>query len=158
MSLEKVIIAAVAENGVIGKDGDIPWHIPEDLKRFKRLTTGNPVVMGRKTFESLPEEYRPLPGRTNIVLTLSGVKADVEEAESLDEAWMKADELSDKAFIIGGESVYRQCLDEADRIEITEIHEEYDGDSFFPEVDWSRWEEESRDKRSGFDFVRFERS
>jgi dihydrofolate reductase len=155
--MEKIIIAAVAENGVIGKDGDLPWHKPEDMKHFRELTTGKPVVMGRKTFESLPEDYRPLPDRRNIVLTRSGVEEDVEEASSLEEAWEIASEDSDRVFIAGGASVYESTLPEADRMEMTRIHEEYDGDTYFPEFDNSAWKETGRDEREDLSFISYRR-
>ncbi len=157
--MKKTIIAAVSKNGVIGKNGDIPWHYPEDLKHFKETTTGHPVIMGRKTFESLPEDYRPLPGRENIVLTRSGVENDeVTEAGSLEEAYSKAAEESEEAFVIGGESVYRQSLPEADRMILTRVHDEFDGDTYFPEWDESKWEEVGRDEREEISFVRYTRS
>ncbi|WEL19183.1 dihydrofolate reductase [Candidatus Nanohalococcus occultus] len=156
--MKKVIIAAVSENRAIGKDGEIPWQIPEDLKHFKEKTTGHPVIMGRKTFESLPESHRPLPGRTNIVLSRSGfdhTKESVRSANSLDEAYQIADELAEKAFVIGGASVYRQALKDADRMILTEIHERYEGDTFFPEFEDGNWREVRRDEREGFDFVKY---
>ncbi|WP_414836833.1 dihydrofolate reductase [Candidatus Nanohalococcus occultus] len=156
--MKKVIIAAVSENRAIGKDGEIPWQIPEDLKHFKEKTTGHPVIMGRKTFESLPESHRPLPGRTNIVLSRSGfdhTKESVRSANSLDEAYRIADELAEKAFVIGGASVYRQALKDADRMILTEIHERYEGDTFFPEFEDGNWREVRRDEREGFDFVKY---
>ncbi|MFB6241527.1 MAG: dihydrofolate reductase [Candidatus Nanosalina sp.] len=155
--MEKVIIAAVAENGVIGKDGELPWHFPEDMKHFKKLTTGNPVMMGRTTFESLPDHAKPLPDRTNIVLTHSGVEADVHEAGSMDEAYSIAEDHGDLVFIAGGASVYEQALPDADRIELTRIHGEPEGDTYFPEVDWSNWREVERDGREELSFITYRR-
>lgn len=155
--MEKIIIAAVAENRVIGKDGELPWHIPEDMEHFRELTTGNPVIMGRKTFESLPDSVKPLPDRTNIVLTRSGVEADVKEAESIDAAYRIAEKHGDCAFIIGGASVYRQVLGDADRMEITRIHEEYDGDTKFPEWEPENWEEVGREDHEDFSFLTYRR-
>lgn len=156
--MEKIIIAAVAENGAIGKDGEIPWHIPEDLKHFKQKTAGHPVIMGRKTFESLPENFRPLPNRTNIVLTRSDMnKEGIRIAGSLEEAYSIAEELDDKAFIIGGASVYEQALTEADKMEITEVKKEVDGDTFFPDFDREEWDEEKRESHEEFDFVTYTR-
>ena len=155
--MEKIIIAAVAQNGTVGKDGDIPWHIPEDLEHFREETMGSPVVMGKNTFYSLPEDFRPLEGRTNIVLTRSGLENEsARVANSLDEAWNIAEETgNEKVFIIGGASVYEQTIEKADRMILTEIHEEYDGDTFFP--DWNRenWNEVSRDERGEFSFVEY---
>ncbi len=157
--MNKIIIAALSENNVIGKNGDIPWHYPEDLKHFKKTTMGNPVIMGRKTFESLPEDFRPLPGRENIVLTRSGVdNKNVTQANSLEEAWKKASEESDKTFVIGGESIYRQALPEADEMVLTRIHEEYDGDTVFPDWDEDSWKEVERDDREDLSFIKYVRN
>jgi len=156
--MEKILIAAVSENSVIGKDGDVPWKIPEDMKHFKQKTMDHPVIMGRKTYQSLPEDYRPLPGRTNIVLTRSGFEADDESAEivnSLGEAYEEAGKLDDKAFVIGGGSVYEAALEDADRMILTEVHREVDGDTFFPEWDEEVWEEVSREEHDGFDCVEY---
>ena len=132
------IIVAIAENYAIGKNNDLLWHIPEDLKRFKRLTTGHTVIMGKKTYESLPR--KPLPNRVNIVIT-----DDPEDlfdqcvmAWSIEDALNKSDS-SDENFIIGGASVYRQFLPFSDRLYITWVHKSYDGDVFFPEIDFSEW-------------------
>lgn len=155
--MEKIIIVATSENNVIGKDGDIPWHIPEDMEHFKEKTTGHAVIMGRKTFESLPENFRPLPNRKNIVLTRSGLEEKpegVEEASNLEEAWRQAEESNERAFVIGGESVYRQSLDEVDKILLTRIHEEYDGDTFFPELG-EEWREIDREDHGEFSFVTY---
>ena len=157
--MEKIIIVAASENNVIGKDGDIPWHIPEDMKHFKQKTTGHAVIMGRRTYESLPENFTPLPDRKNIVLTSSGLEKkpdEVSEASSLEEAWEITEEFSDRAFMIGGESVYRQSLKKADKIILTRIHKEYEGDTFFPEMG-DDWKEVERDDREGFSFVEYTR-
>lgn len=157
--MQKIIIAAVAENGVIGKDGDIPWHIPEDLKQFREETIGNPVVMGKNTFYSLPEDYRPLEGRTNIVLTRSGLDNEsARVANSLEEAWEIAKETgNDKVYIIGGTSVYEQTLEDADKMVLTEVHEEYDGDTFFPEWKDENWKEVEREDHDDYSFVEYRR-
>lgn len=151
-----VIVAAVARNGVIGVDGRLPWRIPEDLSRFKDLTMGNALVMGRATFESIG---RPLPGRSNIVLTRrAGWSHDgVETATSLDEALEIAERRNQDAFIAGGAEVYRAALGRADRMELTEVDAQPEGDTLFPAVDWSRWREVSRDARNGFAFVGYDR-
>ncbi|MBC5793546.1 MAG: dihydrofolate reductase [Nanohaloarchaea archaeon] len=139
--MKKIIVAAMTEERVIGSDGDIPWHYPKDLKHFKELTMGSPVVMGRKTFFSLPEQYRPLPGRKNIIISNSDpeLPENVFLAKGLEEAWEKAGEKSDKVFIIGGSSIYRQTLNEADEMELTIIHENYEGDRYFPDWDENDW-------------------
>ena len=156
--MKKIIIAAVAENGAIGKDEDIPWHIPEDLEHFKQKTTGHPVIMGRKTFESLPENFRPLPDRTNIVLTRSDMeKEGIKVVGSMEEAYSIAEELDDKTFIIGGASVYEQGLPEADKMVLTEVKREVSGDTFFPDFDREEWNEERREEHEEFDFVTYTR-
>lgn len=156
--MKKIIIAAVSENGVIGKDGDIPWNIPKDMEHFKETTIGNPVIMGRKTYQSFPETFRPLPGRTNIVLTRSDFQPDddtVKVAYSLEEAYSIADKLSEKAFIIGGSTVYEQALKDAEKMILTEVKKKVDGDIFFPEWNKEAWKEINRDKRDCFDFVEY---
>lgn len=157
--MERIIIAAVSENGVIGKDGDIPWYFPEDLKHFKQKTMGFPVIMGSSTYRSLPEDFKPLPGRKNIVLTRSGIDIDesVAVANSLGEAWSIAEEHGDKAFIIGGATVYEQTLSEADKLVITRIHEEFDGDTFFPDWSSEKWKEAERDDREDLSFIEYVR-
>ncbi|MFB6217214.1 MAG: dihydrofolate reductase [Candidatus Aenigmatarchaeota archaeon] len=155
--MERVIIAAMDENRVIGKDNSIPWHFPEDLEHFKETTMGYPVVMGRSTYESLPKNFRPLPGRKNIVLTRSGFEADesVKIANSLDEAWGLAKKTGkEKVFIIGGASIYEQTLKDADRLIITEIHGEYNGDTFFPDFR-QNWTEVERTDKGELSFVKY---
>jgi dihydrofolate reductase len=151
-----VIVAAVGRNGVIGVDGGLPWRIPEDMARFKRLTMGHALVMGRATFDSIG---RPLPGRTNIVLTHRPEWSHdgTQVAGSLEEALAIADSLGLDAFIAGGADVYRQALAVADRMELTEVDASPDGDTWFPTVDWSQWEETSREPHQGFAFVTYER-
>lgn len=141
--MEKCLIAAVADNWGIGVKGDLPWHIPEDLKYFKRTTDGCPVIMGRTTYFSLP--FRPLKGRKNIVLNLGGDPIpEVECVNSFDEAFAAA-EPAEKCFIIGGASVYRAALSQMDRLYITHVHTVVEqADVFFPEIDADEWEVESR--------------
>jgi dihydrofolate reductase len=138
------IIVAVAENNAIGKDNKLLWHLSEDLKRFKRLTSGNPVIMGKNTYFSLP--VRPLPKRKNIVITdVPGERIDgCTMAYSIEDAIEKMD--SDKEnFIIGGASIYRQFMPYADKLYITWVHKSFDADTFFPEVDEKEWREISRE-------------
>ncbi len=132
------IIVAVSENMGIGKDNDLLWHIPEDLKRFKRLTSGKTVIMGKKTWESLPR--RPLPGRKNIVLTdLPNECIDCSlTAYSIEDALEKCAK-DDEVFVIGGGSVYRQFMPLADRLYITHVHSEAPADVYFPEIDPGIW-------------------
>ncbi|HNY02737.1 MAG TPA: dihydrofolate reductase [Bacteroidales bacterium] len=132
------IIVAIAENRAIGKNNDLLWHIPDDLRRFKRITSGHPVIMGKRTYESLPK--RPLANRRNIVITdIPGEHFEgCEMAYSIDEA--KAMCLPEEEnFIIGGASVYWQFLPLADRLYLTMVHRSFDGDVFFPEIDFTRW-------------------
>ena len=132
------MIVAVSENNVIGKENKLLWHLPDDLKHFKRTTKGHHVIAGRKTFES---QGRPLPKRTNIVITRN---KDIciegcHIAHSLDEAIVMARE-DNEPFIIGGEEIYKQAMEKVDRIYITRIHETFDGDTYFPEIDERKWE------------------
>lgn len=162
---EIVIIAAVAEkNRVIGRDQDLPWHIPEDLKRFKRLTTGHPLVMGRKTFESVVHQFGgPLPNRRNIVVSASGKvmnHSEVEVAESLDAA-LEAASSDDVVFIGGGATIYEQMLGRADRLELTLVEGEYEGDTFFPPYEHLIGEffvETASEPHDHFRFVTYERA
>jgi dihydrofolate reductase len=138
------IIAAVAQNGVIGANGKIPWHIPEDLKRFSKLTKGygnNAVIMGRKTWESIPEKYRPLPGRRNIVVTSRWTCSG--EAQGLPTLWeaIVAAEDCDDIWLIGGQGIYQEALSkylnrtdgfEIDEVHLTLVDEAFEGDTFFP--------------------------
>jgi dihydrofolate reductase len=133
------IIVAVSEDWGIGKDNELLWHISEDLKRFKKLTSGNAVIMGKKTWESLPR--RPLPGRKNIVLT-DDPNESIENsvtAYSIDDALDKCGP-AEEIFIIGGGSIYRQFMPIADRLFITHVHKKAPADIFFPEIDRSVWE------------------
>lgn len=123
------IVAALSRNRVIGSDGGLPWHLPGDLRRFKELTSGGTVVMGRKTYESIPERFRPLPGRRNVVVTRNGF--DAPGAEVLNNL---AEALKGDCFVIGGGSLYAQALPLADRLYLTEVDAEVPGDVFFPEL------------------------
>ena len=132
------IIVAVSEDLGIGRNNDLLWHIPEDLKRFKNLTYGNTVVMGRRTWESLPR--KPLPGRTNIVITdIPGEHFEgAETAYSVDDALAKC-EKDKEIFIMGGGSIYRQFMPLADRLYITHVHKKAPADIYFPEIDMNIW-------------------
>lgn len=145
--MEVIIIVATTLNRVIGKDNDLIWHLPVDMRYFKEATKGAPVIMGRKNYESIPEKYRPLPGRLNIVLSR---QSDYPVAE---EVWLRSnlqralDELEangeETAYVIGGGQIYAAALEanSVDRMLITWIDTELDGDAFFPEFDSSQWEE-----------------
>lgn len=141
------LIAAVAENNVIGKDNTLIWHLPADMKYFKEKTTGHCVLTGRKNYESIPEKFRPLPNRTNLIITRQAnydapgalVFPSIESAISF--AKQKGE---NELFIIGGAEIYKQCLPFADKLYLTEIKQSFDGDAFFPVVDNFIWTEESR--------------
>ena len=149
------LIVAAAENGVIGRDNQLPWHLPEDLGYFKRVTMGKPIVMGRKTYESIG---RPLPGRTNIVITRNpdwqaeGVRAlpDMEAALALAEEIALIDG-AEELMVIGGAEIYAAALPLADRIYLTRVHADVDGDAWLPEIDWSQWQELGRERHSASD-------
>jgi dihydrofolate reductase len=155
------LVAAVAANGVIGARGKLPWHLPEDLKHFKALTLGHPVIMGRKTWESLG---RALPGRENIVVTrAAGYQAPgASVAASLDAALALCIGES-VAFVIGGAALYAAALPIADGLVLTEIHHDFEGDTHFPVFDRKAWRETQRKSQAGanglrFDFVLYERA
>ena len=166
--MEIVLVVAIAENGVIGASGAIPWRLKSDMTRFKALTMGKPVVMGRKTFVSIG---RPLPGRTNIVVTRDlGFRADgVVVTHSFTDAKAIATGDTLRRFateiaVIGGAEIYAQWMDSADRLEITEVHARPDGDTRFPAVDLAAWEEVARvrnpagpDDSVDFSYVTFRR-
>ena len=156
------IIAAMAKGRVIGKDNDLIWHLPDDLKHFKNLTKGHHIIMGRKTYESMG---RPLPARTNIVITRQkDYKADgCILVNTLEEAIQKA-EGDSQPFIIGGGEIYKQALKYAQTMELTEVDGEFDGDTFFPKFDKELWQEVDRTHHSkdekhqyAFDFIRYDR-
>jgi dihydrofolate reductase len=138
------LIFARARNGVIGKDNTLPWHLPEDLAHFKQTTLGQPVVMGRKTWESLPPKFRPLPGRTNIVVTRQAnwQAEGALVAHSLEEA-MQHCPAHAQVWVIGGAEVYAQAMPLAARAVVTEIDADFEGDAFAPTFDNS-WQETAR--------------
>jgi dihydrofolate reductase len=138
---EIVLVLAVAENGVIGKDGGIPWHISEDMKRFKALTLGHTVVMGRKTWDSLPR--KPLPGRVNMVVTRQK-DWHAEGATTASSLGHATSGTSGVVMVIGGAEIYGRALPLASRIELTEVHRAYDGDAHFT-FDRSGWHETARE-------------
>ncbi len=139
------LVAAVARGGVIGRDGGIPWRIPEDVARFKALTTGHAVVMGRRTWESIPDRFRPLPDRRNVVVTRNSAWAadGAERAGSVEEA-LELLTGEDPVFVIGGAEVYEAALAFADELELTEIALDVEGDTFFPEWDRNAFVEVAR--------------
>jgi dihydrofolate reductase len=157
------IVAAIARGGVIGRDNTIPWRLPEDMERFRALTTGHAVVMGRRTWESLPARFRPLPGRRNVVVTRNPAWSaeGAERAESLDEALrVLADE--PRVFVIGGAELYAAALPLADELLLTELDLDVDGDTRFPDVAAGDFQEVSREGHvsadgTPFSFVRYDR-
>jgi len=161
---EIVLIAAVAEeNRVIGKDKDLPWHLPEDLQHFKELTTGHALLMGRRTFESIVHQFGgPLPNRRMVVLTSQGPFEEYPEIETYASIDAALEAVADEeiVFIGGGESIYEQFLPRADRLELTLIEGDYEGDTFFPPfapLVGEVFKEAAVDARDGFRFVTYER-
>lgn len=162
------LIAAVAENGAIGVDNKLPWYLPEDLKFFKRVTSGKPVIMGRQTFDSLG---KPLPNRTNIVITRNPAfraPEGVRVVHSLDEALKVAEAVAhiagnEEIMVIGGEQIFAAVLDRADRLYLTEVEKAVAGDAFFPPWDRTQWQETFREKhhyepaQTDYSFVIYER-
>ncbi len=136
------LIVAVSTNNVIGKNNQLIWHLPADLKHFKQLTTGHTVFMGRKTYDSIG---KPLPNRRNVVISRSVDKiTGCEVATSLEEA-LQLTQQENEVFVIGGAEIYRKALPLAHRIYLTQIHQDFDGDTFFPSIDFQSWQETSRE-------------
>ena len=136
------LIAAVSENNVIGKNNDLPWHLPADMKYFRDTTMGHCVIMGRKNYDSIPLKYRPLEGRTNIVVTRQkNFKAEgCIVVNSVEDAMTEAKKKNEtEVFIIGGADIYMQTIDVADKLYITHINHTFEGDAFFPKIDSDRW-------------------
>jgi dihydrofolate reductase len=153
---EIIIIAAMAENRVIGKDNALPWAIKEDMEHFRKLTKGCPCIMGRKTWESLPT--KPLPGRLNVVVSQTMQTGSVPEDVKIFPSLSVAVEYCsgyEKIFIIGGEAIYRQAFMFADKIELTVIHKQYEGDAFFPETDDSLWQLSNTENFDTFSFITY---
>ena len=156
-----VLVVAVAANGIIGKDGKLPWHLPEDLQHFKRVTMGHPVIMGRRTWESLKG---PLPGRDNIVITRQpGYEAPGAGVASSFEAALALCAGEAVACVIGGEGIFREALPLANSLDMTEIKQDFEGDTRFPDYDRSQWKETQREAHAAangmrFDFVLYERA
>ena len=162
MAVTVCTIAACSENRVIGRDGKLPWHIPEDLKHFKKLTLGKPVIMGRKTFESIGG--KPLPKRLNIVVSRSRLLADgIVWAGTIADAIRMAKEEAVKSgqneiMICGGGQIYADAMPFTDRIYLTLIHQNIvNGDAFFPELNENKWRETARENHEGYSFVTMER-
>ena len=150
------IIAAIANNNALGKDNKLIWHLPADLKRFKKVTSGHCVIMGRKTFESLG---KPLPNRTNIIITRNkNYKAEgCIVVNSLDQAIETAKKEDSHPLNLGGAEIYKQAMTIADKLDLTFVHHSFDADAFFPEIDFSIWKQESRedfkaDEKNNYNF------
>jgi len=156
-----VLVAAVAANGVIGADGETPWHLPADLEQFRELTVGHPVVVGRRTHEAIRARLGgPLPDRTNVVLTNSPgtLPDDVVAADSVAAAVDAAAATgAETAYVAGGGSVYEQFLPRADALVLSELDEAFDGDTYFPAFDPARWREAGRERYDRFDVVTYVR-
>jgi len=157
------LIVAVADNNIIGKDNKMPWHISEDFKHFKEITTGKPCIMGRKTYESILEQLgKPLPNRMSIVVSRSGYAHEgavsatsLEEAVELAKTYI-SDANDNEIMVIGGEQIYKLALPVANRIYLTRVHQEPEGDAFFPEFG-AHWLEKDIDRHDGFSFVTLDR-
>lgn len=150
------LIAAAGENNELGKENDLVWHLPDDFKRFKKLTTGHHIIMGRKTFDTFPQL---LPNRTHVVVTRQEnyKKEGVIVVHSLERA-IELTKEDPQPFVIGGGEIYKMAMDPADKIELTRVHGEFDADTFFPEVDESRWklvseEYHEKDEKHNFAFT-----
>lgn len=151
------IIAAIGSRNELGKDNDLIWHLPADLKRFKEVTSGNYIIMGRNTYESIG---RPLPNRTTVIITrnTSYRQDGCLVVHSIEEA-LDVSKNEDQIFIIGGAKIYEQCIEKdlVDRLDITKVHEQFEADVFFPEIDLNKWEINSRedhkaDEKNEFDY------
>ena len=149
------IIAAISENNAIGYQGKIPWHIPEDLKRFKQLTTGNTIMMGRKTYESIG---KPLPNRTNIVITKNkNFRATgIIIAHTLEEAIEQSKNFQ-HTYIISGQQIYEQTMPLANKLEITHVHKTVQADTFFPQIDYTKWKETNKIEKKEYSFATYEK-
>jgi dihydrofolate reductase len=150
------LVAAVARGGVIGRDSGIPWRLPEDVARFRELTTGHAVVMGRKTWDSIPDRFRPLPERRNVVVTRNPAwhAEGAERVSSVEDA-LELLEDEGHAFVIGGAEIYAAALPLADELLLTEIERDVEGDTFFPDWDREAFEVVSREERVSQDGIPF---
>lgn len=150
------VIAAMADNRVIGKDNAMPWHVSEDLLHFKRITTGGVLIMGRKTFESIG--CRPLPNRPHVIVSRSFPEtADVDVCRTFEAALEKARSYGKPVFSAGGAEIYRQSIPLANRMYLSRIKGDYDGDTYFPEFDESEWRLVKEKERAGFTLFVYER-
>jgi dihydrofolate reductase len=169
--MKLISIAAISENYVIAADGQIPWNIPEDMKRFKQLTTGHPVIMGRVTYETIPEKFRPLAKRLNIVVSSKqqNYPSGVVVVPSLEEALNQVQQQQvpkmegidyEEAYIIGGQSLYFAAMSKVNKLEITHVHQKIIGSlnvRYFPRIQAMLWQEVQREDKEGFSFVSYEK-
>jgi len=151
-------IAAMSQNRVIGRDQGLPWHLPEDLKRFRAITKGHPVIMGRKTFDSIG---KPLPARENIVITRQKISIPgVKIVSNIDQALEFFEKTDEEVFILGGGQIFSEALSRADRIYLTLIERDFDGDVLFPEVNWAQFKktfEEAHTEPMPYRFINYDR-
>lgn len=146
----------MTKEGVIGKDNSLPWKIPEDLQNFKNVTSGKTVIMGRKTFESIPEKYRPLPNRHNIIISRSmSSQEGIDVCRSVKEALEKAESYGKEVFIIGGSSIYEQTLPSADKMYLSFVKKDYQGDTYFPKFNKEEWTVENKKEFQEFELVTY---
>lgn len=161
------LIAAMTSKRVIGKNNTIPWHIKEDLQNFKKLTQGNPVIMGRKTWDSIPEKFRPLPDRLNVIISSSAKERENNIARGI--IWVSSYPQALYAclssfrkpkdvYVIGGASIYQTALPTADTLNISWVKKDYEGDTFFPDVDLDAWEETEKKDFDEFLFIKYRRN
>ncbi len=154
-----ILIAAISKNNAIGNKGKLPWHIPEDLKRFKEITGGKTVLMGRKTYESILGYLgKPLPNRKNIVITRQegyAVPEGVLVYKTIEDAFQKHE--GEDIYVIGGAEMYAQTIGLAEKLYITEVHQEIEGDAFFPKIEDATWQESARENHEGYSFVIYEK-
>jgi dihydrofolate reductase len=159
--MKLILVAAVAKNGVIGAKNGLPWYIPEDLRHFKQVTLGKTVLMGKNTYDSIIKRLgKPLPERLNVVVSR---QPDLKVAEgvllfpSLEAAYEGLKD-KDEVLVMGGGQIYNQTIEHADKLILTEVHEDVEGDVYFPKVDKTIWKEVSREDKDGFSFVEYERN
>lgn len=165
INLSLSIVVAMTKAGVIGKNGKLPWHIPEELANFKKITHNSIVIMGRRTWDSIPKKFKPLPNRFNVVVTnklkkyASYSDTNVKFTDSLSDAiaGYRHGAHTRDVNIIGGANVYKQVLPYAHRLKISIVKDEYDGDTFFPEINWTEWQQIEKQEFEKFDFVIYER-
>lgn len=154
------LIAAIAKNNVIGHENDLPWYLPEDLKRFKALTMGKPVLMGRKTYDSIIKRLgKPLPGRVNIVVTRDSNYKVAEGVKLYTDLNRALEDFKDQdLFVIGGGQIFSQTIDKADKLYITHVDLDTPGDSYFPKIDLKKWKKTEEEPHENFTFVTYEKN